>query len=92
LYQDSQGREVRSLEIARESKLSDWMDMCHEMLSIGDLDIGIQKRKSFDFASGKAMKRIRTIHMRVDRWHARQHGGQTFIDQFVVSGVEEMKA
>jgi hypothetical protein len=30
--------------------------------------------------------------MRVDRWHAHQHGDQTFIDQFRVLGVEELKA
>jgi hypothetical protein len=76
---------MRSPEIARESELFDWKDTCHEILSIGDLDIKVQKRKFFDFMSGEVAKRIRTIHLRVDRWHARQHGGQTFIDQFEVS-------
>jgi hypothetical protein len=85
LHQDSRDRERRSPEIAKESESSDWKDTCHKILSIGDSNIRVQKRKSFDFASGEVVKRIRTVHMRVDRWRACQHGGQTFIDHFGVS-------
>jgi hypothetical protein len=76
---------VRSPEIARESEPSDWKDTCHKILSIRDSDIGVQKRKSFDFASGEVAKRIRTVHLRVDRWHTCRHRGQTFVDHFGVS-------
>jgi hypothetical protein len=49
---------VRSPEIAKESESSDWKkDTCHEILSIGDSDIGGQRGKSFDFMSGEVTRR-----------------------------------
>jgi hypothetical protein len=57
LHQDSRGRERRSPEIAKESEPFDWKeDTCREILSIGDSDIGVQRRKSFDFASGEVAR------------------------------------
>jgi hypothetical protein len=32
------------------------VDVCHEILSIGDSDIRVQRRKSFDLASGEVMR------------------------------------
>jgi hypothetical protein len=76
---------VRSPKIEREYEPSYWKDTCHEITPIEFLDIRGQKGKSFNFASGELAKRIRAVHLRVDRWHTRRHRGQTFIDQFVVS-------
>jgi hypothetical protein len=48
---------VRSPKIAKESESSGWKDMCHEILSIGDLGIRGQRGNSFDFVSGEFMRR-----------------------------------
>jgi hypothetical protein len=82
---------VQSPKIEKEYEPYDWKGMCHEITRIRDSDIGGQKEKFFNFASGEATKKIGTIHLRVYRWHIRRHGGQTFIDQFGVSWVEELK-
>jgi hypothetical protein len=42
-------------------------DMCHEILSIGDSDIGGQRGKSFDFASGE-VARDQDRPSEEDRW------------------------
>jgi hypothetical protein len=47
---------VQSSEIAKESESSDWKGMCREILSIRDLNIGVQRRKSFNFTSGEVMR------------------------------------
>jgi hypothetical protein len=47
--------------------------MCREITCIGDSDFGGPKEKFFNFASGEAMKLIRTVHLRVDREGAHQH-------------------
>jgi hypothetical protein len=43
-------------EIEKESESSDWKGTCREILSIGDLNIRVQRRKSFHFASGEVMR------------------------------------
>jgi hypothetical protein len=47
---------VKSSKIAKESEPFNWKGMCHEILSIGDSDIRVQRRKSFNFASGEVTR------------------------------------